>query len=134
MILTDEQKRMCEGEYGPGTQKAMGMLVEYGDVFGAERMVKVNNAHTGLGGGEWLRQILEGVDQVRAFTTTHAGSTGACTAARAMGFKEGFCQSQAKAQSETLALCLPKGFLPTLTCTPYLTGNVPTAGKVFSWP
>ncbi len=134
MVLTDEQKRMYEGEYGPGMQKAMTMLVEYGEVFDAERLVKVNSAHVGLGGGDWLRQILEGVDRVRAFTTTHAGAIGACKAARAMGLKEKFCQNQAKAQSDTLALCVPKGFLPTMTCTPYLVGNVPTAGKVFSWP
>ena len=134
MILSDEQRKMYEGEYGPGTQKAMIMLVEYGEVFDAERMVKVNNAHTGLGGGDWLKQILEGVEHVRAFTTTHAGTTGACKAARAMGLKEKFCHNQAKAQSDSLALSVPKGFLPTMTCTPYLVGNVPTAGKVFSWP
>lgn len=134
MHLTDEQKRMYEGEYGPGTQKAMTMLVEYGEVFGAERMAKVHNAHTGLGGGEWLKQMLAGVEQVRAFTTTHAGMAGASQAARAMGLREEFCRTQAKSQDDTLALCSPKGFLPTMTCTPYLVGNVPTAGRVFSWP
>ena len=88
MILTDEQKRMYEGDYGPGTQKAMSMLIEYGQVFGAEKMVQVSNAHTGLGGGGWFNEIMDGVARVRTFTTTHAGLTGACAAARAMGFRE----------------------------------------------
>jgi predicted aconitase len=134
MLLTDEQKRMYEGEYGPGTQKAITMLVEYGDVWDAERMVRVNNAHTGLSGGDWLKMILEGVEKVRAFTTTHAGMTGANRQARDMGLKDDFCQQQAKAQSEVLDLCISKGFIPALTCAPYMVGNVPTAGRVFSWP
>lgn len=134
MLLTDEQKRMYEGEYGPGMQKAMTMLVEYGSVWDAERMVRVSNAHTGLGPGGWLEEMLEGVKQIRAFTTTHAGQAGASRFSRAMGLKEEFCQQQAKAQSETLALCVPKGFIPAMTCAPYLVGNVPAAGTVFSWP
>jgi predicted aconitase len=134
MLLTDEQKRMYEGEYGSGTQKAITMLVEYGDVFGAEKMIKVDNAHAILGGGDWLSEILEGVEHIRTFATTHAGMSGANKQARAMGLKEEFCQQQTKAQNETLALTTPKGFIPTMTCTPYLVGNVPSAGRVFSWP
>ncbi len=134
MHLTDEQKRMLDGEFGLGTQKAMTMLVEYGEVWDAERMVKVHSAHTGLGGGKWLEEILEGVEQTRAFTTTHAGMVGASKAARAMGLKDDFCYQQANTQDATLALCISKGFYPTMTCAPYLVGNVPTAGRVFSWP
>ncbi len=134
MRLTDDEQRMYHGEYGPGVQKAMTMLVEYGDAFDAERMVKVHSAHTGLVSGDWLNQMLEGLTHIRALTTIHAGMTGACKAARAMGLKEGFCQVQAKNQSDTLALCIPKGFLPTMSCTPYLVGNVLTPGRVFSWP
>ncbi len=70
MLLTDEQKRMYEGEYGPGMQKALTMLVEYGNVWDAERMVKVHNVDAIVGGGEWLEQMLEGVERVRAITTT----------------------------------------------------------------
>ena len=134
MFLTDEEKKMFEGEYGPGVQKAMTMLVEYGEVWDAEKMVKVHNAHTGLGGGKWLEEILEGVEQLRAFTTTHAGSAGACKAARAMGLKDEFCRQQAATQDATLAMCIPKGFLPAMTCAPYMVGNVPMAGRAFSWP
>ncbi|MFC2038728.1 aconitase X [Chloroflexota bacterium] len=134
MLLTDEQKRMYEGEFGPGVQKAMTMLVEYGNVFDAERMVRVNNAHTGLGPADWLPGMLDGVDRIRANTTTHAGSAGAGRFSPAMGLNRDFCTQQAKAQEETLALCVPKGFVPAMTCAPYMVGNVPTAGKVFSWP
>jgi len=134
MLLTDEQKKMYEGEYGPGMQKAITMLVEYGEVWDAEKMVSVNSAHTGLGGGEWLKEILEGVAQIRTVATTHAGSAGAAKSRKAMGVKDEFLQGGEKAENEILNLCVPKGFIPASTCTPYLVGNLATAGRVFSWP
>jgi len=134
MQLTNEQQRMYQGEYGPGFQKAITMLIEYGEVWDAERLVNVHSAHTGLGGGEWLNEILEGVDQIRAVTTTHAGSVGAVKARRAMGVKENFLKGGEQLEKQMLDLCVPKGFIPASTCTPYLVGNLPTAGKIFSWP
>ena len=52
MNLTNEQQRMYQGEYGPGFQKAIEMLIEYGEVWDADRLVNVHSAHTGLGGGD----------------------------------------------------------------------------------
>jgi predicted aconitase len=133
MNLTDEQKRMYDGEYGPGTQKAISMLVEYGEVWDAERMVKVHNVDSILGGAEWLEQMLDGVERVRALTTIHAGHSGGREYAKSIGLKEEVFQQGEKTEKETLDICVPKGFIPAMTCTPYLVGNVPMAGRVFSW-
>jgi len=133
MQLTDEQKRMYDGEYGPGTQKAISMLIEYGEVWDAERMVKVHNVDSIIGGGEWLEQILEEVERVRAITTIHAGHSGGREYANSIGLKEEVFQLSEKTEKETLDICVPKGFIPAMTCTPYLVGNVPMAGRVFSW-
>ena len=133
MQLTDEQKRMYDGEYGPGTQKAISMLIEYGEVWDAERMVKVHNVDSIIGGGKWLEQILEGVERVRAITTIHAGHSGGREYAKSIGLKEEVFQLSEKTEKETLDICVPKGFIPAMTCTPYLVGNVPMAGRVFSW-
>ena len=132
MYLTDEEKKMYQGEYGPGTQKAITMLIEYGEVWGAERMVKVHNAHTGVTGGKWAEEMLEGVEHVRAFTTTHAGQAGAV--GRALGLKDEFCRQAEEEQKKTLELIIPKGFNTVMSCAPYMVGNVPTAGRAFSWP
>lgn len=35
-----EEQGMLEGRYGPGVQKSMKMLVEYGEAFGAEKMAR----------------------------------------------------------------------------------------------
>jgi len=132
MKLTDEEKRMYQGEYGSGTQKAITMLIEYGQVFGAEKMIKVHNAHTGVTGGKWTEEMLDGVRNVRAFTTTHAGMAG--SAGRALGLKEEFCRQAEEDQRKTLEMIIPRGFIPAMSCAPYMVGNVPTAGRAFSWP
>ena len=43
VILTDDEKRMLDGEQGKAVQKAMDLLVRYGDVLGAERFVDIDN-------------------------------------------------------------------------------------------
>jgi predicted aconitase len=134
MNLNDEQKRMYQGEYGPGFQKAVTMLIEYGEVWDADKLVDVHSAHTLLGGGEWAKEVMEGVDQIRAVTTTHAGTVGSHKARKAMGVAEKFLQGSEETEKQMLKEFIPKGFIPASTCTPYLIGNLPTAGRVFSWP
>ena len=43
MNLTDTEKMMLEGREGLAVQKAMELLVRYGDALGAERLVDTNN-------------------------------------------------------------------------------------------
>ena len=44
MYFSDEQKRMLEGEHGRGAQKALNMLVKYGEAFGAEHCLRGKGA------------------------------------------------------------------------------------------
>ncbi len=134
MILTDEQKRMFEGERGPGIQKAMTMLVKYGEVFGAERVVQVDSCHAGTRPLPFVEEMLEGVDRIRVFTTLHAGRAAASRYWRALGIKEEFHRQEGGALSAALKLCISKGFIPALSCAPYLVGNVVKVGDIFSWP
>lgn len=134
MHLSDEQKAMLEGERGSGAQKAVALLVKYGEAFGAERMVKVDTCHAGIGPHPFLEEILEAVEHVRAPTTLHAGGAGASPQARMLGLRETYCQQEQFAQQESIRLCASKGFVPTMSCAPYLAGNVVNPGAVFSWP
>ena len=62
--LTDEQQRMYQGEYGPGIQKAMTILVKYGNAYDAERMIRVDSTHTPPAfHHEFLTEILAGVSE-----------------------------------------------------------------------
>jgi len=45
MLLTDEEKRIMDGEYGPGTKRAMELLVKYGDSFDAEKFAPISYGH-----------------------------------------------------------------------------------------
>ena len=134
MRLTDEQKRMYEGEHGRGVQKAMTMLVKYGGAFGAECMARVDTCHAGAGPPGFLQEMLDGVDRVRCLTTLHAGGAAASSQGTTLGLHESICRQEQKAQGDAVSLCIAKGFVPTMSCAPYLAGNVVKPGNIFSWP
>ena len=46
MILTDHEKAMLDGARGRAHQKAIELLVRYGEALGAERFVATNNVAT----------------------------------------------------------------------------------------
>jgi cis-L-3-hydroxyproline dehydratase len=134
MVLTDDQKRMCAGEFGAGIQKAMTKLVEYGDAFGAERMIRVDTCHSGCYPLAFMKEILEGVEQIRVQATIHASYPGACRMSNELGLKESECRLGAEENNAGKDLCIRKGFLPIMSCAPYLLGNLAKPGDVFSWP
>jgi len=45
MHLTREEERIYNGELGWGKKKAMEILVTIGDIFGAEKLIEIKNAH-----------------------------------------------------------------------------------------
>ena len=64
MILTDEEKRMPDGEYATATQNAMDFLKTLGEGLGAEKMVRVTSAHiSSTLPTEFLEQMTEGVTE-----------------------------------------------------------------------
>jgi cis-L-3-hydroxyproline dehydratase len=133
--LTDEQKKMFEGGYGRGVQKAMSMLVDYGNVFGARRMIRVDSVHTFNNDPlDFLKQMLDGVDEVRVFSSLHSVSPPATRWARPMGIRMDLVERETKVQKEREAVFCKAGFLPTYTCVPYLSSNMLRRGMIYSWP
>jgi hypothetical protein len=47
--LTEDEQRMLDGEQGPARQKAMDLLLRYGEALGAERLVDTNNVCATVG-------------------------------------------------------------------------------------
>ncbi|RJR34480.1 MAG: DUF521 domain-containing protein, partial [Desulfobacteraceae bacterium] len=45
MHLSEEHARILEGSRGPGAQKAMEILVAYGNCYEAERMIPITSVH-----------------------------------------------------------------------------------------
>jgi len=73
VLLTDEQKRMLDGDFGSGTQISMNLLKKFGEAFDAERIVKADVVHLTTNiPTDLLEEMTEGVEQVgvtAGFTT-----------------------------------------------------------------
>jgi predicted aconitase len=138
VLLTDEEQRMLEGEYGSGTQMAMSLLKKFGEAFDAQKMVKADLVHLGINvPTDLLEQMTEGVRHVRAESSLHAvfdpkdwrqrfgisGKKGERLAGIATFDEEEF--------SRRLRIFKRLGFLFTFTCVPYAVGIVPRQGDVF---
>lgn len=135
MFLKDEEKRMLDGSYGPGIQRCMSLLVRWGEIFDAERMVKVNHVHASTNyPAEALMEMAEGSNGVMALTTTHAvfdpgywkehfGLTVGCMAG-------GYVTVDETIFADRMKLLRGFGVLPTFTCAPYTIGILPRGGDV----
>lgn len=76
MKLTEGQKAMLDGKHGQGVQKAMEILVAYGNVYEAERLVPVTSVHIAGNfpvlmdeGIEWLEELARDRTRVQVYTT-----------------------------------------------------------------
>ena len=139
MKLTIEEKRMIEGKYGPGVKKCMGLLVKWGEIFGAERMVQVNHVHLGPSMPmELLEEMSEGVDKVKTLSSLHAafdstwfiGKFGIMIRG---DLSRGIMRDDESEFIKRIGFLGKLGFLPTFTCAPYLIGILPRPGDVLCW-
>ena len=132
MILTREEEQMLNGAFGPGVAKAMDMIVKWGEVYDAEKLVEVTSTHTLLGEPvEWLRDISEGA-KVRTLSTLHVVNFD-----YGRWEKQGIQQSEAERQMEYTRQCMTHyeslGLIKGFSCGPYLIGNVPRQGDYVNW-
>ncbi len=135
MHLTDEEKRMLNGEYGETVRKCMKALVTLGDIYGAEKMIKIHNVHSPgvsyrVAGDAGLNYVKEASEQAcfKVYTTLNT-----------IGIdsenweKVGFPREFSEKQLELSAAYHKMGAIATNTCTPYLAGNIPLAGEHVAW-
>jgi predicted aconitase len=133
MFLTDEEKRMLDGEYGPGVQRSMDLLVRYGDAFDAERMAIATSAHIAPDCPEPLAsELTEGAD-VGIMATTHARMRDPRAAIKLGVLKKEEGERLVKDYDESMSYVGRAGFIDASTCTPYLVGNLPKVGSIASW-
>ena len=73
MQLTDEEKRMLNGEFAPGIQKAIELLVKLGDSFDAEKLVPISYGHISYDfcPEDFWNLMTEGVPRTPHRVTTH---------------------------------------------------------------
>jgi len=130
MLLTDEDERILAGEYGPGVQKALDLLVKLGDSFDAERMAKIsygNIEYDTIDEGFW-NLITEGAEPLAKVTTMPSlqperwKEWGITSGSRADEFI-------AKHQERVNAV-RRLGWLLTETCAAYLLGIIPRKTEI----
>ena len=135
MFLTKEEEKALDGEYGPGLQLAMRILVKLGDLFGAERLLPVRSAHvSGISyktAGDAAIGFLKDLCEMGAKASVLATTNPCGFDERLLGLLE-LPDHIVSAQRELLALYGRLGLKMTLTCVPYYQFR-PERGSHLAW-
>jgi predicted aconitase len=136
MHLTAEENEMLVGAHGPAVQKAMQILVALGTIYDAERMIPVSSVQVagvsydnlGEAGLEFLSEMASGGGKARVLTTLNPAGMDIENWPQ-LGIPADFAEKQLR----VLEAFARMGMKPTCTCTPYLTGNLPSMGEHIAW-
>ncbi len=127
---------MLAGEFGPGVQKGIEIVVALGRIYEARRLVPVRSVQVagvsyrnlGEAGLEFLSEWAAQGASVRVPTTLNPAGMD-LERWQEMGFSDRF----ARRQRAVIDAFRRLGIRPTCTCTPYLVGNRPDAGEHVAW-
>jgi hypothetical protein len=136
LFLTREEEKMLKGDYGPAVALAMKLLVTLGEVFEADRLVKIKSAQVsgvsykniGDAGLEFIEDLAKMGAKIRAYTTLNPAGMD-LKRWKELGINAQF----ARKQLQIITAFNKIGIKPTCTCTPYLTGNKPKTGEHLAW-
>jgi len=137
MYLTAAEEKMYDGEYGEAVEKSMRILVALGDIYGAERMVKISSAQIsgvsyktiGDAGLEYLEELsMDPSARVKVQSSLNPAGMD-LDKWRELGFSREF----ANRQYRIIDAYMRMNVMNTCTCTPYLIGNIPTRGSHIAW-
>ena len=136
MLLTDEEKRMLDGEMGFPMQKSMQILTALGDAFGAEQMVEIRTAHlpgvsievAGEAGAQFLESMASQGGKFKVYTTTNI-----CSIDFDRWNELGILAEDQRLQEKMSKACIDMGALLLHSCIPYDLGHVPRLGEHVAW-
>lgn len=150
MRLTADEQSMLDGKEGPARQKAMDLLVRYGEALGAERLVDTNNVCATVGATmPFLRDFAAnhpgGLDAV--FSEFSLDSAEVVEIPRVKVFSchlqqgvdpahaqvQGIGPEVVKVYRDGEAFSGRIGVQLMNTCTPYQAGNIPVKGEHCAW-
>lgn len=151
MKLTDDERAMRDGKEGPAAQKAMDLLIRYGEALNAERLVDTRNVAGVVGSSSifirdhydktgtadrdvvFSRFDLDSdevvkIPQAKVFTC-HLQTGMDMDNWEIQGVKPEVHDFHEKSQEFSASL----GVQLLNTCTPYVAGNVPVKGEHCAW-
>lgn len=147
MRLTDDEKRMLDGAEGDAVAAAMNLLVRYGDVLGAERLVDTDNVaganifgerHAGLCGHS-------GPDALFSEFSLDSSEPLEIPPVKAQSYQligpmdtknwevQGLTPEARDGIADSESYSARHGIHLMNTCTPYQVGNVPVKGEHCAW-
>jgi predicted aconitase len=135
MQLTKDEERMLNGELGYAARKSMEILTALGDIYGADRLIKVGSVQVagvsyhnlGDAGLEFLNELAKD-GRVKVLTTLNPAGMD-LENWQNLGISEEF----AAKQNLVIDAFKRMGILISCTCTPYLIGNLPRYGEHIAW-
>jgi len=149
MYLTDEEQRLLDGQQGPARRAAMELLVRYGTVLGAERLVDTNNVAGGCVASLPNRRdfVANPMDMDAAFALLSLDSdeifevpqvkASTYTLIEAMDPRhwqiQGVSERTRVIVEQNQSFCGKIGIIRSNTCAPYQVGNVPVFGEHCAW-
>lgn len=135
MRLTQTEQDMADGKFGPGLQKAIQVLIRYGEACGAEEFVEITSAHVmPKEPPELLQTYTEGMDRLPVITTLHPlMSAFSPEKWEQMGIPKEYASSEMEDYEKRDELHTRLGFLKTYSCLPMNMGNLPRKGDCISW-
>jgi predicted aconitase len=135
MHLTKEEEKMLNGEEGYAVKKSMEILVALGNIYDAERLIRVGSVQVagvsyhnlGDAGLEFLNELAKD-GRVKVLTTLNPAG---------MDLKDwkklGIDEEFARKQNLVINAFKKMGIIISCTCTPYLIGNLPRYGEHVAW-
>jgi predicted aconitase len=147
MRLSVDEQAMLDGAHGPAKQKAMDLLVRYGEALGAERLVATNNVAGAFNASTPSVQAIarRGFDAV--YSELNLDSREVVEVPRMVAHTcqlitgidndnwriQGIPDDLAQSQKDAEAFFGRRGINMFATCTPYQVGNVPVKGEHCAW-
>ncbi len=132
MDLTEDDRRMLEGEHGEGAALAMRVLVGVGEAFDAPHLVDVSRTHVALSNQEadtWFaKRLADGGARARVAPTVNPGFS--------IDYFEAHTDlpEAARAHMQLTHDTYKKlGARLTYNCTPYLELNIPRQGEILAF-
>lgn len=126
MILTRDEQRMLDGEFGDVKAQALDFVIQFGNAFGAKRLVDISYVHYPAEMAIYRGSVEDAVEYAKKGGTVAVPTTTSTLACDISQWRDLGCpQAVFDLQRQVVAAHEVMGLICTYTCTPQLCGFVP---------
>ncbi|MFX1265036.1 MAG: aconitase X [Promethearchaeota archaeon] len=136
MFLTPEEEQSLEGGNGEALQLAMSVLVRLGEMYGADKMIRIENVHVDASSYYGISDAgMEFVEKLAEMGATYKVPTTLCIAS--IDFERhgefGVSEECVEKQLRIAQAHSTMGATPSWTCAPYQCGSSVHFGQNIAW-